>query len=75
MVQHEGFKPAPIKPTVSYNVLQQLDVRVGKIEAVEDIPKSDKLVKLVVDFGDHTRLWFQPRRSPEDSRDLMIFSI
>jgi tRNA-binding protein len=37
------------------DVLNQLDVRVGAIEAVEDIPGSDKLVALKVNFGDHRR--------------------
>jgi len=30
-------------------------VRVGAIERVEDVPGSDKLVKLTVNFGDHKR--------------------
>jgi hypothetical protein len=30
-------------------------VRIGTIELVEDVPNSDKLVKLTVDFGDHKR--------------------
>ncbi len=47
--------PAPIKATIGHDVLEQLDIRVGTIEAVEDVPKSDKLVRLVVNFGDHTR--------------------
>ena len=46
---------APIKPTIAFDLLDQLDIRVGRIEKVEDVPKSDKLVKLVVDFGDHKR--------------------
>lgn len=49
------FKAAPIKPVVSSAVLDQIDVRVGKIEAVEDVPGSDKLVRLTVNFGDHSR--------------------
>lgn len=49
------MSPAPIKPTVSANVLDQLDIRVGTIEAVEEVPRSEKLVRLVVDFGDHKR--------------------
>jgi methionine--tRNA ligase beta chain len=48
-------KVAPIKPTVPASVLEQLDIRVGTILAVEDFPRSLKLVRLVVDFGDHTR--------------------
>jgi methionine--tRNA ligase beta chain len=46
---------APIKPTVSAELLAQLDVRVGTIEAVCDVPGSNKLVKLRVHLGDHTR--------------------
>ena len=47
--------PAPIKPTISFDLLEKLDIRVGTIERVEDVPKSDKLLKLIVDFGDHQR--------------------
>jgi len=46
---------APIKPTIAFELFDQLDIRVGRIERAEDVPKSDKLVKLVVDFGDHKR--------------------
>ncbi len=46
---------APVKPAVTLETLNQLDIRVGTIEAVEDIPGSDKLVRLRVSFGDHTR--------------------
>ncbi len=46
---------APVKPSVPYEVLAQIDVRVGLIVLVEDLPASDKLVKLTVDFGDHKR--------------------
>jgi tRNA-binding protein len=46
---------APIKPAVSVDALEQIDVRVGRIQAVEDVPGSEKLVQLRVSFGDHTR--------------------
>lgn len=46
---------APIKPETTLDVLNQVDVRVGTIQAVEDVAGSDKLVKLTVSFGDHTR--------------------
>ena len=55
MTETNAFKPAPIKPAISFDVVEQLDIRVGQIETVEDVPKSDKLVKLTVDFGDHKR--------------------
>ena len=47
--------PAPIKPTVGIDVFESLDIRVGTITAVENIPASSKLVRLSVDFGDHQR--------------------
>ncbi len=47
--------PAPVKPSVSLDILDKIDVRVGTIEQVDDIPSSDKLVKLTVNFGDHVR--------------------
>jgi tRNA-binding protein len=49
------MQPAPIKPTITLADLEKIDVRVGTIVAVEDIAGSDKLVRLVVDFGDHQR--------------------
>lgn len=49
------FRAAPVKPTISLDLLQQVDIRVGTIEAVEEIRESKKLVKLAVDFGDHRR--------------------
>lgn len=55
MSDETNFTPAPIKETITYKDLTKLDIRVGTIERVEDIPKSDKLVRLTVDFGDHKR--------------------
>jgi tRNA-binding protein len=49
------FTPAPVKPVVPLSALQALDIRVGTIERVEDLPRSDKLLKLTVNFGDHSR--------------------
>lgn len=49
------MNPAPIKPTVTLEDFEKIDIRVGTITHVEGIKKSDKLVLLNVDFGDHTR--------------------
>jgi len=49
------FAPAPVKPVVSLDGLKAFDIRVGTISAVADVPDSDRLVRLTVDFGDHTR--------------------
>ncbi len=46
---------APIKPLITSDVLDQVDIRVGTIESVEDVPNSDKLCQLRVNFGDHHR--------------------
>jgi len=51
----ERIEGAPVKPTISFDVLDQIDVRVGTIELVEDVRGSEKLVRLTVDFGDHKR--------------------
>jgi tRNA-binding protein len=49
------FTPAPVKPIVGIEALEALDIRVGMIERVEEIPGSDKLMKLTVNFGDQSR--------------------
>jgi tRNA-binding protein len=49
------MKPATIKPTISIDDLDKLDIRVGTIESVTEIPASNKLMKLTVSFGDHRR--------------------
>ncbi|MFL6335445.1 MAG: tRNA-binding protein [Pyrinomonadaceae bacterium] len=49
------FEPAPVKPEVTFDVVERLDVRVGTIEAVGEVKGSDKLLKLTVNFGDHRR--------------------
>jgi tRNA-binding protein len=40
---------------VSLELFKRLDIRVGTIEQVLDVPKSKKLMQLIVDFGDHRR--------------------
>jgi methionine--tRNA ligase beta chain len=49
------IEPAPVKPAITVDVLNQVDIRVGTIELVEEVKGSNKLVKLTVDFGDHKR--------------------
>jgi methionine--tRNA ligase beta chain len=48
-------KPVPVKPTIPFEAIEQVDIRVGTILAVNDVASSEKLVKLTVDFGDHQR--------------------
>ena len=49
------FTPAEIKPPIQLDDLEKIDIRVGTILSVNDVANSDKLVKLTVNFGDHTR--------------------
>ncbi len=35
--------------------LNKIDIRVGTIQSVADVPGSDKLVQMRVSFGDHVR--------------------
>jgi tRNA-binding protein len=49
------MKPAPVKSNMSLDVLEKVDIRVGTIESVEAVPRSSKLMRLRVDFGDMQR--------------------
>ncbi len=49
------MQPAPIKELITIDDLAKVDIRVGTIEAVDDVEGSSKLVALTVDFGDHIR--------------------
>ena len=64
------IKPQPIKPTIAFEALDSIDIRVGTIELVEDVKGSSKLVKLTVDFGDHKRTILagmkQERQNPKE---------
>jgi tRNA-binding protein len=51
----DTFTPAPVKPQITFDLLDQIDIRVGTIEQVEEVAGSDKLLRLTVDFGDHKR--------------------
>ena len=66
----KAIQVAPIKLTISFDVLERVDVRVGTIERVEEVPRSDKLVKLTVDLGDHKRSILvgmkQERKEPKE---------
>jgi len=44
-----------IKSPIKVDYLEKIDIRVGTIESVEDLEKSDKLVKLIVNFGEFRR--------------------
>ena len=62
--------PAEIKPNAAIEDLDKIDIRVGEIVEVGDLPESRKLVKLTVDFGDHRRTILagvkQERQNPSE---------
>ena len=46
---------APVKDEITFEDFSKVDIRVGTIVKVSEVAKSNKLMKLTVDFGDHTR--------------------
>ncbi|MFI3287206.1 MAG: methionine--tRNA ligase [Rikenellaceae bacterium] len=44
-------KPEPQKAAISYDDFAKLDIRVGRVLEAERVPKTDKLMKLLVDTG------------------------
>ena len=63
--------PAPVKPDITFEDFEKLDIRVGTIEQVTDIPASKKLVKLTVNFGDQTRsIVVGLKQEREDPREV-----
>ncbi len=70
MKQDGSFEVAAVKPPISFDVLEKIDMRVGTIELVEGVRGSNKLVKLTVNFGDHRRTIFvgmkQERQNPQE---------
>lgn len=60
-----GIKPA--KASVSYDDFAKMDIRIGTVLHAEPVPKTDKLLKLLVDTGIDKRTivsgiaaWFRP---------------
>jgi tRNA-binding protein len=49
------FQVAPVRPEITLADFEKIDIRVGTIVAVEEVVGSDKLVRLIVNFGDRQR--------------------
>jgi tRNA-binding protein len=65
------FIPAPVKAIVNIAALEALDIRIGTIERVEEVARSEKLIKLTVNFGDHTRsILAGIRKERENPREI-----
>ncbi|CRX39499.1 methionine--tRNA ligase [Estrella lausannensis] len=51
----EAVKEAIVKGEISFDQFQQIDLKVGLIKHAEKLPKSKKLLKLLVDLGSDER--------------------
>lgn len=73
------MKPSPIKPAITIDELEKLDIRIGTIESVEEVPESKKLMRLTVDFGDQQRIILagikQERDDPQEIRGLQALFV
>lgn len=68
----DEMKPAPVKPTIGFDVLEKIDIRIGTIEEVSDVERSDKLIRMRVNFGDHTRTIFSGmKKERKDCQELV----
>ncbi|MDW5561844.1 MAG: hypothetical protein SA339_01350 [Methanomassiliicoccus sp.] len=68
----DDINPAPIKPTIKIDVLDMIDIRIGTIEEVRDVEGSDKLIRMRVNFGDHTRTIFSGmKKERQDCQELV----
>ncbi len=67
-----SFAPAPVKPTIDVNALEQVDVRVGTIRAAAKVAGADRLALLTVDFGDRTRGIVAGIRTERESLDAVV---
>lgn len=61
----------PVKPTIAFEDLEKIDIRVGTIQTVEDVENSRKLCRLTVDFGDFQRtILCGMKKEREDPKEI-----
>ena len=64
------MESVPVKPIIEFEDFEKIDIRVGTIDRVEDIEGSQKLVRLVVNFGAFQRTILagmkQERTNPQE---------
>ncbi|MGI9086728.1 MAG: tRNA-binding protein [Chthoniobacterales bacterium] len=64
--------PAPVKPVATVADLEKLDVRVGTIREVRAVPGSEKLLQLIVSFGDHQRSILSGMKKERPEPELLV---
>lgn len=63
---------AAVKENIEMADLEKIDIRVGTIEKVEDVERSNKLMKLTVDFGDFKRVILAGIKGERDNPSEII---
>ena len=53
--QLNAWKPAEVKPVVSFDDYMKVDIRVGTILECQKVPKADKLLQFLIDDGMNKR--------------------
>jgi len=56
---------------VPFEEFAKLDLRIGRIESAEDVPKADRLLHLTVDIGDETRSCVAGIKGDYDASELV----
>jgi methionyl-tRNA synthetase len=51
----EGKTVLPVKPEIQYDDFAKMDIRIATILEAENVPKSKKLLKLLIDVGSEKR--------------------
>ena len=49
--EQANYKAKPIKPVVSYEDFEKLDIRVGKVLTCEKVNKANNILKFTLDYG------------------------
>ncbi len=61
----------PLAEPISIDEFARLDLRVARIEAAEAVPGADRLLRLVLDVGDHRRTVFAGIKAAYTPEDLV----
>lgn len=59
-----------IKPIITFDDFDKIDLRIAKIVKAEAVPEADKLLRLTVDLGNETRQIFAGIKSAYNPEDL-----
>lgn len=63
---------ALVKPEIDLDLLDQIDIRVGTILSVTEVERSDKLLKMTVDFGAFTRQILSAMKGERDNPQEIV---